>query len=194
MRKPLAAILVLLLVGACSRPIVVTPPAAEVHLLRQRQLLEALRSLGEDGDWLVIRGFHGTDHLVSAVTNAPFSHAAVLDRERDQVIEADRTGVHCTRLEDFAPKIHRLMLVRPQWAGQGRNREALLKARGLVGRPYDFSGLVGINDPERYYCSELALATYRAWVKRSDHVPPVIPPFELHYWGRVIWDSGAPLE
>ena len=194
MRRFLRVFLVPLLAGACSRPIVVTPPAAEAHLQRQRQLLAALRSLGEDGDWLVIRGFHGTDHLISAVTNAPFSHAAVLDRERDQVIEADRTGVHCTSLDAFAPRVHRLMLVRPLWAGQGRNREAAQKARSLVGRPYDFSGLVGINDPERYYCSELAVAAYRPWVKRSDHVPPVIPPSELHYWGRVIWDSGAPLE
>lgn len=194
MRLPLVTVLVLLLAGACSRPIVVSPPAEAVRLERQRQLLAALRSLGEDGDWLVIRGYHGTDHLISAVTNAPFSHAALLDRERDQVIEADHSGVHLTSLEAFAPKVHRLLLVRPIWAGQGRNREALLKARGLVGRPYDFTGLVGINHPERYYCSELTVAAYRTWVKPSDHVPPVIPPSELHHWGRVIWDSGVPLE
>jgi hypothetical protein len=192
MRAPSALFLVSLLAAACSRPLVVTPPPEAVRQQRQKHLLAVLRSLAEDGDWLVIRGYHGTDHLISAVTNAPFSHAAVLDRERDQVIEADHTGVHLTSLDAFAPKVHRLMLVRPQWAGQGRNRDALLKVRDLVGRPYDFSGLVGINHPERYYCTELAVVGYRPWVKRTDHVPPVIPPSELHYWGRVIWDSGPP--
>ncbi len=181
-----------LLGAACSRPIVVAPPPAAVGQERQKDLLAALRSLGEDGDWLVIRGYHGSDHLISALTNAPFSHAGILDRERDQVIEADHTGVHLTALGAFAPKAHRLMLVRPRWAGQGRNQEALRRVRDLVGRPYDFSGLVGIDHPERFYCSELALAGYRPWVKRTDHVPPVIPPSELHYWGRVIWDSGSP--
>lgn len=182
----------LLFFAGCSRPIVVHPPAEAIRTEGANQLLAVLRDLGEDGDWLVIRGYHATDHLIAAVTNAPFSHVAILDRERDQVIEADKSGVHTTPLDAFARKAHRTLLVRPKWAGQGRGREALRTVRGLVGRPYDFSGLVGLGVPDRYYCSELAVAGYRSWVKPSDHVPPVIPPVEMHYWGRVIWDSGDP--
>lgn len=194
MRSLPSLVVVSIILSGCSRPIVVTPPTEPVRMERQRLLLAALRSLGEDGDWLVIRGYHPTDHLISAVTNAPFSHVAVLDRERDQVIEADRTGVHLTGLDAFALKAHRLLLVRPKWAALGRNREALTKVRGLVGRPYDFSGLVGLNVPDSYYCSELALAGYRPWVRPADHVPPVIPPHEMLFWGRVIWDSGDPTD
>ena len=78
MRIPVATLAVLLL-GACSRPILVAPPPDREA--RETRMLEALRRHGQPGDWLVIRGYHATDHLVSALTNAPFSHAAVLDPE-----------------------------------------------------------------------------------------------------------------
>ncbi|HJU84408.1 MAG TPA: YiiX/YebB-like N1pC/P60 family cysteine hydrolase [Holophagaceae bacterium] len=187
---------ILLLLGtalACSRPIVVHAP--KDHDAREARMLEALRRTGEDGDWLMIRGYHATDDLVSAVTNAPFSHAAVLDRKNDQVIEAEGVGIHTTPLAAFVKKAQRLMLLRPMWATDaGRQQEAVAKARNLVGGKYDYSGLVGINNPERYYCSELAVAVYRPHVKAGDHVPPVIPPNELPYWGTVVWDSGPVLE
>jgi hypothetical protein len=181
----------LLLLAACSRPVTVARPAPEARASRDLETLAALRHLGRDGDWLVIRGYHTTDNLVSLVTNAPFSHAGVLDLERQRVLEADAGGVHATPLPDFVAKAHRLLLVRPKWSGEGRGREALLATRARLGRPYDFGGLVGINHPERYYCSELAVAGYRTWVRKSDHVPPVIPPNELYYWGTVLFDTGS---
>src|SRR6185437_6627915 len=129
-------------------------------------------------DWLVIRGYHATDDLVSAVTDAPFSHAAVLDPERGQVVEAEGKGLHTTPLADFTRKAQRLMLVRPMWASDAAARQAAVeKARSLVGSKYDFAGLVGLNAPDRYYCSELAVAVYGTKVdRRRDHIPPVIPP------------------
>lgn len=184
----------LLLLVACSRPIVVHPPRERVA--RETRMLEAVTRLGQPGDWLVIRGYHATDHLVSALTNAPFSHAAVLDPEQSQVIEAEGKGLHATPTADFMKKAQRLMLVRAQWATtRERQDAAVAKARSLVGRPYDFAGLLGLNVPDRYYCSELAVAVYAPHVSRSrDHLPPVVPPDQLHYWGTVIWDSGAVVE
>jgi hypothetical protein len=181
----------LVLGTACSRPITVARPAPEARAGRDRETLAQLRGLGRDGDWLVIRGYHATDNLVSLVTNAPFSHAGVLDLELQRVLEADASGVHATPLAEFIAKAHRLLLVRPKWAGQGRGRDALLATRARLGRPYDFSGLVGLNHPERYYCSELAVAGYRPWVRKADHVPPVIPAHELYYWGTVLFDTGS---
>lgn len=183
---------ILALATACSRPVLVAPLPAELQSRREAEALEALHRLGRDGDWLVIRGRHATDNLVSLVTNAPFSHAAVLDLGREQVIEADASGVHATALPAFLRKAHRLLLVRPLWSRDGRPAQAVARARDLVGRPYDFTGLVGLDVPSSYYCSELAVAVYRPWVRPSDHVPPIIPPNELHYWGRILFDSGNP--
>ncbi|MDP2877182.1 MAG: YiiX/YebB-like N1pC/P60 family cysteine hydrolase [Holophaga sp.] len=183
--------LLLLALVACSRPIVVHPP--KDRLEREARMLEAVTRLGQPGDWLVIRGYHATDNLVSTLTHAPFSHAAVLDPEQRQVIEAEGSGLHTTSTADFVKKAQRLMLVRAQWATTPeRQQAAVVKARSLVGRPYDFAGLVGANAKDRYYCSELAVAVFGAHVSRSrDHIPLVIPPDQLHYWGTVVWDSGA---
>lgn len=188
--RPTAILPALLLLAGCSRPVVVHLPPDQPA--RAARMLEAVKRYGQPGDWLVIRGTHGTDDFVSAVTNAPFSHAAVLDLERGQVIEAEGKGLLASSLEDFTGRAQRLLLIRPEWADQpGARAEAVAKARSLVGAKYDFTGLVGINNPDRYYCSELAVAVYGKRVDRKrDHIPPVIPPEQLFYWGEVVWDSG----
>lgn len=189
MRTPVFHLLLAVLLAGCATPIVVHPPANRQE--RQAQSLREVTRLGQPGDWLVIRGYHGTDHLVSALTNAPFSHVALLDPERNQVIEAEGKGLHTTPLPDFVKKAHRLLLMRPMWATTPeRQRAAVAKARSLVGRPYDFTGLVGINLPDHYYCSELAVAAYAPHPLRKDHLPPVLPPADMHFWATILWDSG----
>jgi hypothetical protein len=178
--------------ASCSQPIVVKPLPEAERSVRDARVLEAVRRLGQDGDWLVIRGYHNSDNFISAVRNAPFSHVAVLDLEKDQVIESESAGVHTTTLAAFVTKSHRLMIVRPQWATQGHNKEALVRARQLVGKPYDFTGLVGINSKDRYYCSEVAMHAYRPFISPKAHIPLVIPPDQMHYWGTVMYDTGAP--
>lgn len=188
--RRLAPLALPLLLTACYRPpVVVTPP--KDREAREALALEAVRRAGQPGDWLVIRGYHSTDDLVSFLTDAPFSHAAVLDTEKDQVIEAEGVGLHTTPLPDFVKHAQRIFLVRPMWATDAdRQKAAVEKARSLVGRKYDYSGLVGLNNPERYYCSELAVAVYRPWARPADRVPRVIPPEQLYIWGTVVWDSG----
>ena len=158
-------------------------------------MLEALHSVGHPGDWLVIRGYHATDDLVSALTNSPFSHAALLDPERDQVVEAEGVGIHTTPLAAFVKKAQRLMIVRPLWIAEaGQPASAVVWARAAVGKKYDYLGLVGLNNPSKYYCSELAVQAYGPRDRRKAHLSPVIPPHELHYYGTIVFDSGAVAE
>jgi hypothetical protein len=167
------------------------PPTAEARAPRDVEALARVRAEGRDGDWLVIRGYHVTDNLVATFTNKPFSHAAVLDLERDQVIEAESQGVHVTSLADFVAKSHRLILVRPMWSEGGRSHDALAKARSVVGKRYDFIGLVGLDVPDAYYCSELAIEIYRPHIRPADLVPHPVEPGQLHFWGRILYDTGA---
>jgi len=166
-------------------------PGADVRTPRDAETLARVRELGRDGDWLVIRGYHVSDNLVAAFTNKPFSHAAVLDLERDQVIEAESPGVHVTPLAEFVAKSHRLLLVRPIWSNASNARVALQMARDVVGKRYDFLGLVGMDVPDAYYCSELAIAIYRPLIRPSDKVPRPVEPGQLHFWGRILYDTGA---
>jgi hypothetical protein len=192
-RFALAAIAALLL-SACATPAVVAPVAADRKAVRDALVLEEVRRLGRNGDWLVIRGYHATDNMVSVATNTPWSHAAVLDRDGDQVIEAEGRGVHTTRLPAFVAKSHRLLLVRPNWATDKSSLEAVRNARASVGKGYDFLGLAGLNIPDRYYCSELAVAVYRTHIPAGTYIPRPVAPAQLHYWGRILYDSGDPLD
>ncbi len=193
MRLLLPALSLLALAGGCTHPLTVAPP--KDRTAREARALEAVRRLGQPGDWLVIRGYHGTDDFVALATNAPFSHVAVLDPEKDQVIEAEGKGLHATPLPVFMGKAHRLLLMRPQWATSPQRQKAAVEAaRGYIGRGYDLTGLIGLNVPDRFYCSELAVAVYAPHASRKDFLPPVLPPSDMHYWATVLWDSGPVAE
>lgn len=185
-----AAALLCVLAAGCATRAIEIHPGAEARAPRDQATLEAVRTLGRDGDWLVIRGYHATDNLVATVTNKPFSHAGVLDLGRDEVVEAEAQGVHVSSLPAFVAKSHRLLLIRPVWSDAASAAPALAKARSVVGRPYDFLGLVGLNIPDTYYCSELALEIYRPWIRREEILPRPIEPGQLHHWGRILYDSG----
>lgn len=180
--------------SGCATPAVVSPPPAEIKATRQAEILETLNRLGRNGDWLVIRGYHATDNAVSVLTNTPWSHAAILDKDNHQVIEAESQGVHTNLLPDFVAKSHRLLLIRPNWAAEKSSFQALVRARALVGKGYDFLGLTGLNVPDRYYCSELAVAVYKAYIPASEQIPRPVTPAQLHYWGRILYDSGDPIK
>ena len=179
-------------IAGCAVPATVAAPVADVKAVREADTLERVRRLGHDGDWLVIRGYHATDDFVSVVTNTPWSHAAVLDVEKDEVIEAEGQGIHTTSLPAFIAKAHRLLLVRPDWSTETSARAALIKARALVGNRYDFLGLVALNVPDRYYCSELAVAVYRSHIPAGEPIPRPVTPAQLHHWGKILYDSGNP--
>lgn len=102
-----------LLLAACATEVVVSPPSEAVRASQDREIMQQIERKAVHGDWLVIRGYHATDHLLSTATNIPLSHAAVLDMERRQVIEADASGVHITALADFVHRSHRLLVIHP---------------------------------------------------------------------------------
>jgi Permuted papain-like amidase enzyme, YaeF/YiiX, C92 family len=181
------------LAGCSATHFAETPPGAAIRDSRDAAALQAVRDLGRDGDWLVIRGYHLRDDLVASLTNKPFSHAAVLDKANDRVIEAEpeAAGVHFTPLAEFVARSHRLLLIRPVWSDGASAEAALKKAREVVGKPYDFLGLIGVGVPDRYYCSSLAIEVYRPYIRPDDQVPRPVEPGQLMYWGRVLYDSGA---
>lgn len=181
----------LLVAGCAAAPVFIAPPPLDERPARDAAIVSEVRALGRDGDWLVIRGYHASDNLVAAVTNKPFSHAAVLDLAHGRVVEAEAQGVHFTPLAEFVAKSQRLMLVRPVWSDEASAAAAVRRAREVVGRPYDFLGLVGLDLPGRYYCSGLAIEIYRSRIREGDVVPRPVEPGQLHYWGRILYDSGS---
>lgn len=63
--------------------------------------LATLRERAQHGYWIVVRGTHIGDQVVAAGSAAELTHAAVYDRERDEIIEAVGTGVTRTPLREL---------------------------------------------------------------------------------------------
>ena len=159
--------------------------AAETH-----SWVHEVMRLGRNGMWLIVRGYHTGDDVVAVATNAPLSHAAILDHDNGEIIEAVGDGVRVVPLAKLLRESHRLQIVRPAGWTEQRGAEAVQRARSQVGKGYDFLGVVGAPDRNRWYCSELA-----AW---SMGVPVdklgawhVIHPKDLHRKGSLLFDSQA---
>ncbi len=189
MKQNFIIILSLMLLVSCVRNLSVIPPDDETVKIQDREFLENITKLGKNGDWLIIRGYHPQDDLIVAMTATPLSHAGILDMEKKQVIEALAGGVTVNTLDYFVNKSHRIILIRPKWAVGTNGGDALARARKLVGRGYDFLGLVGIDSKKRFYCTELAMHIYREHQKKDKDIPRVIPPAQMYLWGSILYDS-----
>lgn len=151
--------------------------------------LAAVRSLAGNGMWLVSRGYHLGDDLIAIATNSPLSHASVLDFDNTNVIEAIGKGVISSPLEPFLRESHRVQIIRPAGWTPSRGADAVARARTIVGKGYDFLGIVGAPSSNHFYCSELALWSMDIPV---DRLGPrhVVHPRHLDRYGNILFDSG----
>ena len=75
------------------------------------------------------------------------------------------------------------------YKAQGTETVLLAKFTLFIRKKYDFLGTIGFNNPEKYYCSELAVEVYKPWHTSDDRLPDVIKPGELYLWGKILYDS-----
>jgi hypothetical protein len=177
--------------GGCGVRVTVKPPSEPLRSQQTAQWLSVINAKSQAGYWLVSRGYKAIDALIVAATNMPFSHVAVLDPERHEVIEAIGTGVQRTPVKKFLHKTHRILLIKPKWWTAKAGREALANTRALVGKKYDFLGTIGFQSEKRFYCSELGVHVYKAYHANNEHLPRVIEPGQMFLWGSIIYDSGS---
>ena len=151
--------------------------------------LQVIQDRAGNGMWLITRGYHAGDDVVAIATAAPLSHAAVLDFDKLQVIEAVGKGVVETDLKKFLREAHRMVLIEPnEWTSEN-GRTATTRACSRIGEGYDFLGTVGLPNDQRWYCSELAI--WASGVK-VDRIGPknVLHPKSMLKLGTVLFDSG----
>jgi hypothetical protein len=182
-------LMALFLLAACLARPVVKREDGPVHQQQNRVILDAVLQSARSGDWLVIRGYHTTDHLVANATGIPISHVGVYDAVSRTVVEAEGQGVQRTSIEAFVDKSFRLLVIRPRWSTPETSAAAAANAGALVGRSYDFLGTIGFSSSRRYYCSELAVTVYKRWHELSEVFPRVIKPGELYLYGAILYDS-----
>ena len=186
--KILNFFIVFLLLGCLART-VIYKPQDENHFIQNQKIYDSIFKHARSGDWLVTRGYHSGDNLVANATGIPLSHVAIFDRENELVIESNNKGVHKTALMEFIDNSYRVLIIRPRWQNETNGMEALENANQLVGKDYDYLGTIGINIPDRYYCSELAVYIYKKWRSPKEKLPAVIKPSELYLYGTILYDS-----
>ena len=143
---------------------------------------------GQDGDWLVIRGYNSAGQLVAVAGNADLSHVGILDVTKAEVIEAVSPAVCAISLQEFLEEADRVLLVRPANADRVSGRQALAKARSQIGAPYDLLGTMGLPDEDKFYCSELAAWSVGMEVDREGSAE-VWHPAAMPRFGTVLFDS-----
>ncbi|MCO4762080.1 MAG: hypothetical protein KC502_11285 [Myxococcales bacterium] len=184
---------VLLIVGllsSCAGTDGVLRKEGPRYFAETQSWLDGLRVMGGHGYWLVTRGYHTGDDVVSVASNKRFSHASILDLENLEVIEAVGTGVIRTPLLKFLREAHRVRLIRPKGWTPVKGRAAVDRVRAQIGAKYDFLGVVGAPSKKRWYCSELAAWSMGIKVNQAG-TSHVLHPANLHKFGQLLWDTQA---
>ena len=165
------------------------PPVGTAASRQTDRWLQLIREQGQPGYWIVVRGTHPGDQVVAAATAARLTHAALLDREHEEVIEAVGRGVSVGPLRELIAQAMRVQLIAPRDYTPERGRAAVARARSRVGSGYDWLGTVGLQSDRSYYCTELCADAYDAraqgWMPSS-----VLHPEHMARYGKVLFDSG----
>ena len=155
-----------------------------------RAWVKIVREKADNGGWLVVRGTGAGDQLVAAAARATLSHAVVLDKQKEEVIEAVASGVRATPLRALLAQAQRLQIIRPPGWTPAAGQAAVARARSHIGQKYDWLGPVAAQDDKRFYCTELAVDSYRGR-EAGWKMGALIFPADMATIGTVIFDSGA---
>jgi uncharacterized protein YycO len=184
-------VLIAAFAGACGGSVVHKRPKSEATNRAVTEMWsDEIKRVAQDGDWILTRSYSLVGDVITLTTaGESVSHSSMYDAERGMIIEAVRPAVRAVPLEDLLDRNRYAIVVRPSGTTAEERREALVRARGQVGTKFDLSGLVGLDNSARFYCSELVF-----WAAKMDQQHDktlVITPAELMEMGEVVYFSGS---
>ena len=187
-----AAALLVALVGASgcdARSVMVHRPGdKQIDAAITKRWAREIRRTAHTGDWLLSRSYYLVADGIQVATGGVVSHAAIYDAEKDTIVEAVESGIREAPLEVFLQKNHYVIVLRPSGTSAADGATAMERARAQVGGQFDGAGMLGMNDPDTFYCSELVW-----WATDGDArfgAQVVITPSELLDYGEVMYWSG----
>lgn len=149
-----------------------------------------VRSVARDGDWLLSRAYYMTSDLIVLGTRGEsLSHGSIYDATRGTVIESIASGVREIPLEDFVRRNHVVIVVRPARMTAADGKAAVARARTKVGAPFDVTGLFGVDNPDKFYCTELVYWASQTAARSGEH-ERIVTPSDLMKYGEVLYWSG----
>jgi hypothetical protein len=150
---------------------------------------DEIRRVARDGDWILSRSLTPQgDFIVTITRGEEFSHASMVDVTRGTIIEAITPVVRELPLEELLARNRYVVVVRPYGLTAEESKAALERARGELGKEFDFFGFIGYPEPGKWYCTELVY--WASGFEETAGAQAVIVPSELVQFGEVIYYSG----
>jgi hypothetical protein len=184
----LLAIAALFAASGCAGSLVhKKPESSELNQATTDLWARDIRRVAKSGDWILTRSYSKTgDAIVGFTIGESFSHAVVYDAERGTVIEAITPEVREIPLEQLLRRNRYAVVVRPVDNSEAQRQATVARARSAVGAAFDYRGMFGIDDKDRFYCSELV-----AWASQIPDQPIIVTPADLYDRAEVVYISGA---
>ena len=185
--RPIITILTAALLGGCWHGSLAAdrPRDKAVDGAIDRLWADEIRRVARDGDWILSRSLTPQGDMVVAISGGEeFSHASIVDVTHGTIIEAITPVVREIPLEELMSRNRYVVVVRPQGLTAEESKAALERARGELGKPFDFWGFIGYEEEDKWYCSELVY-----WASGFGKQTVLIPN-ELIEYGEVIYYSG----
>ncbi len=189
-----SGVVVAALVGATgcgAKSIVVKRPQPATDKAITALWADEIRANAQHGDWILSRSYSFVGDVITGLTRGgDWSHSAIYDKERDVIIEADADGVHETSVESFVRRNYHIAIMRPRGTTAAERRAGLERVRSKIGAKYDWAGLIGADDPDRFTCAELILWSAEP-ERRGWHTPIIVAPSDLPEYGRIVFYTGT---
>jgi Permuted papain-like amidase enzyme, YaeF/YiiX, C92 family len=184
---------VLLVICGCAEPaslMVHRPESPTVDAAVTKMWSHEIHGIARDGDWILTRSYYALADVISlASPGEPLSHASIYDAEHDTVIEAVGDGVREIPLSQLVDRNHYVIVVRPTGMTEADGRRAVSRARSKLGTEFDRAGMLGFDDEDKFYCSELVWWASQGEQRSGQHYV-VVTPANLIDHGTVIYWSG----
>ncbi len=193
MLRSLSLVALVAVTTACHEPksIMVHRPdnaAADQHVTQM--WTREIASVARDGDWILSRSyFIGGDAITALTGGEDLSHASMIDVTHGTIIEAVGSGIREIPLSQLVGRNHYLIVVRPTGMTAADQKRALDRARTTVGGEFDATGLFGIDNEEKFYCSELVWWASETEARSGQH-ERIVTPADLMKYGEVLYWSG----
>ena len=149
-----------------------------------------IAGVARDGDWILTRSYYAiADAITKIAPGEELSHASIYDAKSNTIIEAVNEGVREIPLADLVQRNHYVIVVRPRHQSAAEGTAAVARARAAIGTPFDHMGFFGLQDDNKFYCSELVWWASQGEAKTGVH-ETIVTPANLMQYGEVVYWSG----
>lgn len=186
-------VLACVLFTGCAEPksfLVKRPEDKTMDLAVTEMWSGEIASVARDGDWILTRSYYAiADAITKIAPGEELSHASIYDAKSNTIIEAVNAGVREIPLADLVQRNHYMIVVRPRYQTAEEGTAAVARARAAIGTPFDHMGFFGLQDDNKFYCSELVWWASQGEAKNGVH-ETIVTPANLMQYGEVVYWSG----